>query len=142
MLLIGTQECEHGVSEEIRGQKGVLWAGGDGVTVRPQGPFRKEMLEMANTLPCYKGAQIVSHKDGDTTVLDEIHVPRRYDYDHMGNWLECIRTRRQPTMNAERAYKVMVPIALSVISFRQGRTVFFDPVKETVVERNPLPIQA
>jgi hypothetical protein len=122
----------------VRGQKGVLTQGGPGLIIRPQNPFRKEMLEMAHSLECYKKAEIVTHKNGDTTVLDELRVPNRYAFDHMGNWLEGIRTRKQPTMNAERAYKVMIPIALSVIAYRQSKTVYFDPQREMVVTSNPL----
>lgn len=142
VVLVGTQECEDGLGDLVRGQKAVLSPGGPGLIVRPQGPFRKEMLDLANSLECYKGAEVVTGKDGDTTVLQEIRVPSRYGWDHMGNWIDCIHSREQPTLNAERAYKVMVPIGLSVVSFRQGRAVFFDPKREKVVDRNPLPIGA
>lgn len=139
-LMVGTQECEDGLGDMVRGQKGVIVPIGDGFAVRPQNAFRSEMLDIAHKLPCYEKARLVTHKDGDRTVLDEIQVPRKYNYDHMGNWLECLRTRKQPTLNAELAYRVMVPIGLSVISFRQGRTVFFDPDRQMVVDRNPMPI--
>jgi predicted dehydrogenase len=138
LFLVGTQECEEGVPDLVRGQKAVLSTGGPGVIVRPQNPFRKEMLDLAHSLECYRGAELATHKDGDTTVLDEIRVPSKYGWDHMGNWLDCIRSREQPTLNAERAYKVMIPIALSVMSYRSGRAIYFDPVEEKVVERNPM----
>ncbi len=136
-FLIGTQECEDGIPDTVRGQKGVLTTGGPGVIVKPERPFAAEMLDMAHTLECYKGAELRTHKDGDRTVLDAILVPAKYRYDHMGNWLECLRTRRQPTMNAELAYKVMIPIALAVMAFRESRTVYFDPRAERVMDREP-----
>jgi predicted dehydrogenase len=137
-FMIGTQECDDAIPDVVRGQKAVLTPGGPGLIVRPQEPFRGEMLDMAHTLDCYKGADLRTHKDGDKTVLDEILVPSRYNFDHMGNWLECLRTRKQPTMNAEKAYRVMVPIALSVMAYRQSKVIYFDPSAEKVVDRNPL----
>jgi len=137
-VLVGTQECDEELEEVVRGQKAVIRLLGRRVLVKPQGPFRAEMLEMAQRMECYRGAEIETHKDGDKTVLDQISVPSRYSYDHMGNWLECIRTRQQPTLNADRAYRVMVPIALSVLAYRQGRAVFFDPAREEVVDYNPM----
>lgn len=137
-FMIGSQECDDAIPDVVRGQKAVLMPGGPGLVIRPQGPFRDEVLEMTRTLDCYKGAEVRTHKDGDKTVLDEVLVPRRYGFDHMGNWLECIRTRQQPTMNAEKAYRVMIPIALSVMAYRRSKVIYFDPKTETVVDRNPL----
>jgi len=137
-FMIGTQECDDAIPDLVRGQKGVLTVGGPGVIVRPQGPFRDEMLDMAKQLDCYKGAELRTHKEGDRTVLDEILVPSRYSFDHMGNWLECIRNRQQPTMDADKAYRVMIPIALSVMAYRQSKVIYFDPKTERVVDRNPL----
>lgn len=137
-FLIGSQECDDAIPDVVRGQKATLTIGEPGVLVRPQGPFRSELLEMAKKLDCYKGAELRTHKDGDKTVLDEIAVPRRHSYDHMGNWLDCLRSRKQPTMNADKAYRVMVPIALSVLAYRQSKVVYFDPRTEAVVDRNPL----
>lgn len=137
-FMIGSQECDDAIPDVVRGQKAVLMPGGPGLVIRPQGPFRSELLDMARTMDCYKGAEVRTHKDGDKTVLDEIVVPRRYSFDHMGNWLECLRTRKQPTMDAQKAYHVMVPIALSVMAYRQSKVIYFDPKTESVVDRNPL----
>jgi len=136
--LVGSQEQEDGLPDLIRGQKASLSTGGPGVIVRPQNPFRDAMMELAHTLDCYKGANLVTEKKGDQEELREIQVPNRYNWgDHMSNWLKCIRTREQPTLNAQRAYITQIPISLSVIAFRENRVVFFDPVKEEVVEKPP-----
>ncbi len=140
--LIGTQENKTGEPDLVRGQKATLEGGGPGVIVRPEDPFRDEMMELAHTLDCYKDANLVTEKKGDKEVLQEIQVPNKYNWgDHMDNWLSCIRTREQPTLNADRGYQVMIPIALSVISYRKGKVVFFDPKKERVVDSMP-PMEA
>lgn len=134
VFLMSTQESEDGFEDLIRGQKASLTAGGPGVIVRVQRPFRKELKKLAGELECYKGAQIKEDSEGVT----EIQVPNRYNFgDHMDNWLNCIRTREQPTLNAERAYYAMLPIALSVLSYRQGKVIFFDPKTEQVVDKPP-----
>jgi len=136
--MVGTQESTDGVPDLIRGQKASLAPGGPGVIVRPQGPFVSEMMDMANELDCYAEAELKTEERDGKTVLTEIHVPRRYDWgDHMDNWLNCIETREQPTLNARRAYLVQIPIALSVESYREGKVMFFDPDKERVVDELP-----
>ncbi|MFQ6132437.1 MAG: Gfo/Idh/MocA family protein [Armatimonadota bacterium] len=136
--LVGSQEQTDGLPDLIRGQKASLEAGGPGVVVRPQGPFRDELMDMAQELECYKDAKLITEKKGDKEELQRIEVPNRYNWgDHMDNWLKCIRTREQPTLNAQRAYIAQIPISLSVTAFRENRVVFFDPEKEEVVDTPP-----
>ncbi|MGD8238078.1 MAG: Gfo/Idh/MocA family oxidoreductase [Armatimonadota bacterium] len=136
--LIGTQENRTGEPDMIRGQKATLETDGGEVKIVPEQPFRDEMMELAHTLECYEGAKLVTEGTGDKEKLQEIRVPNRYDWgDHMDNWLRCLRTREEPTLNADRAYQVMVPIALSVIAYRQGRVVYFDPQTERAVDSMP-----
>ena len=51
----------------------------------------------------------------------------------MTNWLECLRSRKQPHLDARTGYKIMVAIALGVMSYRKGQMLHFDPVKEELV---------
>lgn len=52
---------------------------------------------------------------------------------HELEWIECIKSRKQPSCNAEYHIKVDVPIALSVLSMKLGRSIQFDPVTEKIV---------
>jgi predicted dehydrogenase len=45
---------------------------------------------------------------------------------HVGNFLSCIRSRQQPTLNVEVAARAQVLISLAVQSYRQGKTMYFD----------------
>ncbi len=45
---------------------------------------------------------------------------------HVGNFLNCIRSRQQPTLNVEVAARAQVLISLAVQSYRQGKTMYFD----------------
>jgi len=138
--MVGTQESEDGVPDLVRGQMASVSAGGPGAVVRVQGPFADAMMEKAKTLACYEDAELVTGERDGKTVLSEIRVPRRYDWgDHVQNWIDCMRSRKLPTLNARLAYLVEVPIALSVMSFREGRAIYFDPDTEQVVDELPKP---
>ena len=49
------------------------------------------------------------------------------------NWLDCIRTRKQPFADAEDGHRVATACHLSNISLRLGRMLRWDPVKEDII---------
>ncbi|MDR1221566.1 MAG: Gfo/Idh/MocA family oxidoreductase [Tannerella sp.] len=49
-------------------------------------------------------------------------------------WLDCIKTGKQPLCNPEYHVKVDVPVVLSLLSMQLGRSIKFDPVKEKIVD--------
>jgi predicted dehydrogenase len=52
---------------------------------------------------------------------------------HELEWVECIKSRKQPSCNAGYHVKVDVPIELSVLSMKLGRSIKFDPASEKIV---------
>jgi predicted dehydrogenase len=52
---------------------------------------------------------------------------------HEREWLECIRTRRQPSCSVFYHYKVDLALTLANLSFRVGRMIRFDPETERIV---------
>ena len=59
---------------------------------------------------------------------DEIHL---YDSkDHHGNWLDCVRSRRQPIAPVEVAHRSCSACLLHHIAMKTRRKLFWDPVKE------------
>ena len=52
---------------------------------------------------------------------------------HMLNFLECVRTRKQPRLYARFGYQVMTAIKLGVDSYREGRVLGFEPRTEGVL---------
>jgi hypothetical protein len=136
--MVATQECQYGVPDMVRGQKGVLMPGGPGIIVKPEPPFEDEMGDLVKSLDCYSDAEVVTEQRDGKTVISEVRVPQRYDWgDHIQNWLDCLRTRKDPTLNAHLAYIVELPIALSVLSYRTGKAIYFDPDREEVVDEAP-----
>jgi predicted dehydrogenase len=45
---------------------------------------------------------------------------------HIGNFLDCIRTRQKPTLDVETAARAQVVITMAVHSYRQGKVLYFD----------------
>jgi predicted dehydrogenase len=56
---------------------------------------------------------------------------------HVGNFLECMRTRQKPTLDVETAAKAQVLITMAVMSYRQGKVLYFDEQKYKVVDKAP-----
>lgn len=52
---------------------------------------------------------------------------------HEREWLDCIKSRQQPSCNPAYHVKVDVPLILSVLSLKLGRSIRFDPKTETIV---------
>ena len=53
--------------------------------------------------------------------------------DHMGNFFECVKTRKQPICDAEVGHRSVSLCHLGVIAIRLGRKLNWDPVKEEFV---------
>jgi hypothetical protein len=45
---------------------------------------------------------------------------------HVGNFLECMRTRQKPHLDVETGARAVVVINLAVQSYREGRTLYWD----------------
>jgi len=52
---------------------------------------------------------------------------------HEREWIDCVKSRRQPSCNPNYHVKVDVPLVLSLLSLKLGRSIRFDPVKEQIV---------
>jgi hypothetical protein len=53
--------------------------------------------------------------------------------DHMGNFFECVRTRKAPVASAEIGHRSVSVCHLGAISTRLGRKLQWDPQKEQFV---------
>jgi hypothetical protein len=52
------------------------------------------------------------------------------DNDHHANWLECIRTRQQPSTDEELGHRTATLGHLTIIAYKLQRSLKWDPVKE------------
>ena len=67
----------------------------------------------------------------------QIKVEDRGRDAHMKNFLECIRTRAKPRLDADTAYRAQVTISMGVMALRRGKVLYFDPDLEEVTESPP-----
>src|SRR5262245_49111231 len=58
----------------------------------------------------------------------EVHLYESTD--HHGNWLECVRTRRQPIAPVEVAHRSCSTCLLHHIAMKTGRKLYWDPLRE------------
>jgi predicted dehydrogenase len=56
---------------------------------------------------------------------------------HMQNFLDCVRSREKPVLDALTGYKAQVTISLAVQSYREGRVLYFDEQNHKVLDRPP-----
>jgi predicted dehydrogenase len=54
---------------------------------------------------------------------------------HMGNFLDCMRSRQKPTLNVEIGAHAQVLISLAVQSYRQGKTMYYDEARWKAAEK-------
>lgn len=52
---------------------------------------------------------------------------------HEREWLDCVKSRQQPSCNPSYHVKVDVPVQLSLLSLKLRRSIRFDPAKEQVI---------
>jgi len=61
----------------------------------------------------------------------DIHLYESHD--HEGNWLECIKTRKQPICTAEIGHRTATICHLNGIAERLNRPIKWDPVREEII---------
>ncbi|MDQ6678253.1 MAG: Gfo/Idh/MocA family oxidoreductase [Acidobacteriota bacterium] len=73
--------------------------------------------------------QKVNRPDGKELMGTTITAPRA----HMQNFLDCVRSGRTPNCPFDVGFRVSIACRMAVESYRQGRTIQWDAVKEEIV---------
>jgi len=58
-------------------------------------------------------------------------------FTHIGNFLDCVRSRQKPTLDVETAGRAQVVITMAVQSYRQGKVLYFDEKAFKIVDKAP-----
>jgi hypothetical protein len=108
---------------------GIKFIGSEGWVFVSRG---NETVTASDPASKLKDAQALNASDAKiiTSVIgpDEIHL---YDSkDQHGNWLECIRSRRQPIAPVEVAHRACSACLIHHIAMRAKRKLYWDPLKE------------
>jgi predicted dehydrogenase len=91
-----------------------------------------EAVTASDPVAKLKDAQALAASDprilASTIGPDEVHLYESND--HHGNWLDCIRSRREPIAPVEVAHRSCSACLLHHIAMKTGRTLRWDPVAE------------
>ena len=74
-------------------------------------------------------------RTGVEKLLLECKPNLRGTHRHMDNFLDAVRNRQQPNLNAELGYKVMAAIRMGVDAYRQQTTMQWDGRRERATAR-------
>jgi predicted dehydrogenase len=119
VTMIVSGEFPNGIKFE--GTEGWIFVsrGNEAVTASDPGARLKDARALASSNPA-----IITSVIGP----DEIHLYESTD--HHGNWLDCMRSRRQPIAPAEVAHRACSACLLHHIAMKTGRKLFWDPLEE------------
>ncbi len=71
---------------------------------------------------------------GPSELLEAMNLKARQvsigSNDHHDNWFECVRTRQRPSCNEELGHRSASLGHLTIIAYKLGRSLKWDPVKE------------
>jgi predicted dehydrogenase len=113
----------------IRGHEGTI-------VMVPDGRFEGK-VEFITVTPERIARDAFKEKYGSLEVKLEA-TPRE---SHMENFLRCVKTREKPVLDALTAYKAMVPIYMSVKSYREGKVLYFNEQTQQITDQ-PIVSQA
>jgi len=71
---------------------------------------------------------------------DEIRIPVAQEetiQKHIGNFLDCMRSRQKPTLDVETGARAQVLITMAVMSYRQGKAMYFNEKTWEVTDHPP-----
>jgi predicted dehydrogenase len=119
LVLTSSMSNRQALPTIIRGHRGTIRPENNGIKVTAEDEFKEWFKER-------HGAE-------------EIFVAPEPRPGHMDNWLECIRSRQTPHLDAETAYRTMAGIKMGVEAYRQQKTLFWDGQKEKYVRSHPRP---
>jgi predicted dehydrogenase len=73
-------------------------------------------------------------KHGVETMKIPVTPFERGAHPHMDNFLDCVRSRQAPNLDAETGYRAMAAIGMGVTAYRRNEVLFFDNKRERVTE--------
>jgi hypothetical protein len=122
-------------SNSAGGTKEIYYSNGgelnlDTNTISPNGGLRereaKAMGLQANLLPTMKieGAKVATDADTGGDILT---------FNHVKNWMDCVRSRKTPNAPIEAGYQHSIATIMSNAAYRTGQRVTFDEKTQEVM---------
>lgn len=74
----------------------------------------------------------VSPEGGRNSTLQAGPVPKEPNQSHMGNWLECVRSRQRPNADIAFGHQHAVATIMTALALQTGQRQKYDPVRRTI----------
>ncbi len=59
------------------------------------------------------------------------------DLSHMTNWIDCLRSRKQPNATVRHGFSHSVAVIMAARSYWEGKKLYWDPKTEAILDRHP-----
>ncbi|MEL7338746.1 MAG: gfo/Idh/MocA family oxidoreductase, partial [Planctomycetota bacterium] len=129
-----TYQYANGVTMTVSdtGRNGIMFTGDAGRIFVNRGVLQGKPVEALATDPLRRG-------DWQIYDFDNLDRPQRMGkldaiVNHMGNFFDCVMARRTPVSDIESQHRSVTTCHLGNIAMRLGRTLNWDPAKETFVD--------
>lgn len=127
-------EYENGMTVYTSGgyTNGIKYIGEDGWIFVSRGAYTASASDPVDKEKSAKALNASDPKILESKIGEnEIHL-EKIDDQH-GNWLDCIKTRKQPISNIEKGHKACVTCLISDIAMQFDRKLDWDPEKEVFI---------
>jgi predicted dehydrogenase len=115
---------------QFHGTKGTLFIDRSGFRITPQ-TTRREEANQPPPLPTPDSRQTGFYYT--TEIQPEVSDSSQQHGPHVRNFLDCVKSRNRPIADIEDAHYTNTALRLGNISYRVGRTLQWDAVKEQVI---------
>jgi len=113
----------------IMGTKGTL------VNIGGEGSPRWKWVEEKGN---HESNPLIKREEKNVTLPGDTTLPPTFIGDespfHMTNWLECLRSRKEPNATVRHGYSHSVACIMAARSYREGKKLYWDPKTETILE--------
>lgn len=89
-------------------------------------PGRKKVDAVATATEKYFAGRGLLYTYRDGVRVDSTHL-------HIKEWLECIRTGKQPSCNIDRGFEEAITAHMATTAYRENRKVYWDPIAKKIV---------
>ena len=98
----------------------------------PGGDFR--ISGTKGTLDCNSWRASGGGGGKDVRLKEEVAIKGQPMSGHMQNWVECVRSGKQPTATVENGYQHSIALVMAIRALDTGHRQVFDPEKRTITE--------
>ena len=109
VVLMASMANDFGIPEAIRGHEGTIVFDGDKLALH----YQKSVV-------------------GEREAVTVENQRKGGALEHLENFYACMRDRKKPACDVELAYKIQVAVDMMVMSFREGKTAYWNRRKEEI----------